>query len=757
MFKMHILFVHRNFPAQFGHIAHRLVRDYGHECTFASEIAGDETGGVRRIQYARTRGAPPASHYFGRAFENYVRSSHAVYDALKARPEVKPDLIVGHSGFGSTVFLADLYDCPIINYCEYYYHGYGSDIDFRPDIPTTEMNVLRSRARNAMLLLDLQTCHAAYSPTEWQRSRFPTEYQSKIETIFDGIDTAVWRPREPAARGERMVQGREIPAGTKVVTYVSRGFESMRGFDIFMRVAKRICAERRDVLFVCVGSDRVCYGGDEARLDGQSFRESILAGDEFDLNRFMFTGRLPPRELARVLAFSDLHIYFTVPFVLSWSMLDAMACGCVVLASDTAPVRELIEHGKTGLLTDFFNVDRFTELALDVLDRPGNFQEMGENARRLIEDKYTIERSLPKMLDLYQRTLAAYQPTGRQPASVLPTAAPEPVRRRPKPKTIVQHSAAEVPVVPAPATAPPVVRLLFVIAHYFNRTTGSRHGSMGPDPKPRAVALRRSVMALHELFGGQQYAVNLTKPEHRAANSLLRHSLDVVICTTQGRHVLDTVGVSDDYYVHLPVECDGPWLGFECQAALRDRLGGYDYYCYMEDDLILTDPWFFAKLRAFTTEALDGSLLQPHRYEGVHGQPARKVYIDGDLPLGATSKYQNLADAKQVRLRFLDFVVKCEPVTNPHAGCYFLNAAQMAFWARQPHFLDRDASFYSPLESAATLGILKTFRMYKPALDAASFLEVQHYGAGILKRVEARDARLLNAAPSAGRPANAET
>src|SRR5262249_49098796 len=159
-------------------------------------------------------------------------------EACKARPDLRPDLIVGHSGFGSTVYLPELYpDVPIINYFEFYYHPHQSDMDFRPEFPPSELDFLRARSRNAMLLLDLATCRRGYSPTRFQKSRFPESYQSKIDVIFDGIETDVFRRREGVPR---QIGDRTIPSGTRIVTYVSRGFEAMRGFDIFMRVAKQI-------------------------------------------------------------------------------------------------------------------------------------------------------------------------------------------------------------------------------------------------------------------------------------------------------------------------------------------------------------------------------------------------------------------------------------------------------------------------------------------------------------------------------------
>ncbi len=186
-----------------------------------------------------------------------------------------------------------------------------------------------------MILLDLDNCTAGYCPTEWQRSRFPTEYRPKLHTLFDGIDTDLWKPDPTAAR---VIAGRAVPPETKIVTYVSRGMESIRGFDIFLRAAKKLCDRRPDVIFAVVGSDRVCYGGDERFTGGKTFKEWVRTQDDYDAERILFTGPLPEAELAKLFAIADLHIYLTVPFVLSWSLFDALACGCTVLASDTAPV-----------------------------------------------------------------------------------------------------------------------------------------------------------------------------------------------------------------------------------------------------------------------------------------------------------------------------------------------------------------------------------------------------------------------------------
>ncbi|HYH64552.1 MAG TPA: hypothetical protein VD866_07635, partial [Urbifossiella sp.] len=230
---MHVLFVHPNFPAQFGPVALRLAATPGTRCTFVSQKREGVVRGVRCLRYQTTGGATARTHYCSRTFENAVWHAAGVRDALAAAPDVKPDLVVGHSGFGSTLFLRDLYPgVPVVNLFEYFYRPADSDLDFRPDFPPRPADRLRARARNAMILLDLDNCDLGYSPTDWQRSRFPAEYRSKLRTLFDGIDTAVWKP-DPAA--PRRVGGRDVPPGVKLVTYAARGLESMRGFDVFMR------------------------------------------------------------------------------------------------------------------------------------------------------------------------------------------------------------------------------------------------------------------------------------------------------------------------------------------------------------------------------------------------------------------------------------------------------------------------------------------------------------------------------------------
>ena len=435
---MRILYVHQNFPAQFGHIARRLVNQKQWECFFVSQSAAGNYHGVEKIQYKLSSGATRHTHFCSRTFENTVWHCDAVFEALKARPDIKPDLIVGHSGFGSTLFLRELYPrTPVVNLFEYFYrpHAVDGDMDFRKDLGWTleTHKYLRSRCRNAMIMLDLDNCQLGYCPTEFQQTRFPREFQYKLRTVFDGIDRRIFHGRKeelrplPSARTARTIAGVRVEPHQRIVTYVSRGLESMRGFDIFMRSAKLIGERQPDTVFIVVGGDRMAYGGDEAYVgEHKSFKDWVLSRDTYDLSKFHFVGWLAPEELATLLASTDLHMYLTVPFVLSWSMLNAMSCGAVVLGSNTAPVREMIQPGVNGLLADFFSPEEFADKAVKVLTDLETYRPLGRAAEEMIERRFSLDVTLPQMLKLYEdagsgaRSAPAGPPPGVAPAAAAP-------------------------------------------------------------------------------------------------------------------------------------------------------------------------------------------------------------------------------------------------------------------------------------------------------------------------------------------------
>jgi hypothetical protein len=287
------------------------------------------------------------------------------------------------------------------------------------------------------------------------------------------------------------------------------------------------------------------------------------------------------------------------------------------------------------------------------------------------------------------------------------------------------------------------MRVLIAIPHFF-RAGGTptgyvrRHASHGTDPRPRVAALTAAISALHQHHGSAQHILDIATKTVLLANATLTGSVDIIVCTTGGDHLLNGLSLPSGSFEHRVTQAEPMRLGFECHAALRERLGAYDYYGYLEDDLILRDPWFFAKLSWFNRQVGDTALLQPNRYEVGPLGPVHKIYIDGDMPEAATSAFQDRSRVTTLRAQVLDVPLVFHRPTNPHAGCFFLNSRQMAAWASRPDFLDRDTSFVGPLESAATLGIMRAFRVYKPAVQCASFLEIEHHGTAILSQLRRR-------------------
>jgi glycosyltransferase involved in cell wall biosynthesis len=410
---MHVLFIHQAFPAQFGRLAIELTKRYGWRCSFLVEDLSNcpspsremlEKLGIQRVTLpaeVRSNREVPWPQIYG----HWLEHCRAVFESVRVRPELRPDLVVAHGGRGPlALFLREVLGCPIVNYCEYYFAPSRRDISYRIDLPPAEPAHFFPRTINAPVLASLVDCDAGYSPTHWQRDSFPERFRHKIEVHFDGIDTDLYCPHAvPVEQASRLLGGRSIPPGTKIVTFVARGLESMRGFDIFMRVADRICRERSDVLFVVVGSEETYYGWDKLHTGQPSFKQWVLSQGSYDLSRFVFLNHILPEQLADILCLSDLHLYLTVPFVLSWSVLNAMSCGRVVLASDVPPVREFIVPGRNGLVEPMFDVDRLAKSALDVLANPAAFQPLGAAARELIATKYGLDAAVPELRDYFER------------------------------------------------------------------------------------------------------------------------------------------------------------------------------------------------------------------------------------------------------------------------------------------------------------------------------------------------------------------
>lgn len=284
------------------------------------------------------------------------------------------------------------------------------------------------------------------------------------------------------------------------------------------------------------------------------------------------------------------------------------------------------------------------------------------------------------------------------------------------------------------------MKVLVVIPHFYEAVGDGReprHGSSGRNSKARLDALDQTIASLHQNFGSRQCMIELQSRVTRAANE--GESVDVVVCTTAGKHLLEQLSLDDGYFAHCETDAAPHLLGYECHQVMRDRLGVYDYYCYLEDDLIVHDAWFFRKLAWFVKHVGDDALLQPHRFERSRNRIADKVYIDGALAPRVTAAFQDVNEQPIVKGRCLDRQIDFVRTLNPHSGCFFLREDQMRRWSEREDFLDRATNFIGPLESAATLGVMRAFRIYKTDPRYADFLEIEHFGCGFLSRIRRKD------------------
>lgn len=278
------------------------------------------------------------------------------------------------------------------------------------------------------------------------------------------------------------------------------------------------------------------------------------------------------------------------------------------------------------------------------------------------------------------------------------------------------------------------MRVLVAIPHYFAAPDEGRkagYGSEVADAAPkRAAALDRTIAGLRQVLGPRQWFYRLREGQRvafdRANQSIAVKRLDIVVVTSGNRHLLDRLTVPRHWFAHEPVDGDPRLLGFACHDVLAEAADDYDWYCYLEDDVRIADPWFLRKI-ALVEDLTNGEVaLMPNRFELLQGRRIEKLYVDGPVSPHYTAAWQDISQDVVLRLKFLGIEISLVRASNPHAGCFFLSQRQFSVWRDQPFFGDRDQSFMGPMESAATLGPMKTFRLFKPAIENAGFLEAEH-------------------------------
>lgn len=391
---MNILFIHQNFPGQFRHLAGHLAANPQHRVVAICQPHAPRHPRVpNTIIYRPARRPGSSAHHYLRSLEEGVFNGQAVAKVLLQlrKAGFVPDVVIAHPGWGEALYVKDVFpDTSLLGLFEFYYHADGADSNFDPEYPLSLDERARIRTRNALHLLNLTSCDAGVSPTHWQKSVHPEPFHSNISVIHEGIDTTTVTPNPHQTF--TLPNGAVLTAKDEVITYVARNLEPYRGFHQFMRAAEEICRRRLESQIVIVGGDEVSYG--QRLPKGQTYRQKLLQEVSIDPNRVHFLGRIPYAHYLALLQVSSAHVYLTVPFVLSWSMLEAMSAGCLVIGSDTAPVREVLRHGENGLLVDFFSPKQIAERVDEVFLNPGRMQAIRKAARQTIIERYDVTKSL---------------------------------------------------------------------------------------------------------------------------------------------------------------------------------------------------------------------------------------------------------------------------------------------------------------------------------------------------------------------------
>ncbi|GIT92692.1 glycosyl transferase [Jannaschia pagri] len=387
---MKILLVHQNMPGQYRELLDWLIQQGTHELVFLTQRRNyPEVPGVNKVVY-RSHHTPAKDAYgLSRVWEEAAGMGYGAALAaqeLKARGFV-PDVILGHTGWGELLFMKHVYpDSPILGFFEYFYLAKGGPVGFDPEDPASSTTPFLMQARNTVPFTNLNVVDQGLAPTKWQRDCFPEAFRDKLYVCHDGIRTDKLKPNPDVTLNLGRVG--QVSRKDEIFTYVARNMERTRGFHVFMRALPHILKARPNARVLVVGGNDTSYGKKSDQPGGFRAEMEAEVGHLIDWDRTHFLGQVPYGDFQKIIQISRCHIYLTMPFVLSWSLLESMAMEATVVASDVAPVREAITHGETGLLADFFQPQDLAAKVVSVLEDPAKFAHLGRAARKHVIETY---------------------------------------------------------------------------------------------------------------------------------------------------------------------------------------------------------------------------------------------------------------------------------------------------------------------------------------------------------------------------------
>jgi glycosyltransferase involved in cell wall biosynthesis len=405
------LFIHQNAPAQYRHLARHFADQPDNSVYFITQRSNGEMPGVTTLLYSPEKPDRGSCHPFTYEIDAGIRTGIAVTQVCRSllKQGVQPDIVIGHNGWGETLFVKDVFpDVPLLAYFEFFYHYHGVDVGFDPEFATIFGDPMHLRTRNAINLMGFDAADWGNTPTHWQRSVYPPEMRRRISVIHEGVDTELVKPDVNATF---RVGDTVLTRNDEVITYVARNLEPYRGFHIFMRALAEIQQRRPHCHALVVGGDGVSYG--YPALPGTTYRENMLRelGGRLDLARIHFLGQVPYETYLDVLQVSSTHIYLTYPFVLSWSFIEALAAGCVVIGSRTPPVLEVLAHKANGLTVDFFSPLEIADEVDQVMDAADRLEGLRQQARATAVRHFDLKtRQLPRWERLIGDVIAGRRP-----------------------------------------------------------------------------------------------------------------------------------------------------------------------------------------------------------------------------------------------------------------------------------------------------------------------------------------------------------